>query len=214
MVIIVNYDPWYFISIESGFVKPIVYGCEPTSNGAWCRNGSEITVEMPTKSMGFLIVNEFDGWSLNGESFTSAGAVSMRVDRPLTLTAIWRTNYTGLIVLVASIGSVIFVIGFVNIKGQTLYKRMEGLVFFLIRGRAKIRPIDYITYTVCSNCNSVPPQDFKGDTCPNCNHKIVTKLIPTRCPKCHNELGTIAFPPPLEIRCRECGYIIQINKEH
>jgi hypothetical protein len=132
MVIIVNYDPWYFISLEGGFAKPIVYGCEPTSNGAWCRNGSEITVEMPTKSMGFLIVNEFDGWSLNGESFTSAGAVSMRIDRPLTLTAIWRTNYTGLIVLVASVCSCIFVIGFVNIRGQTVYKR---ILFTLMKKR-------------------------------------------------------------------------------
>jgi|GEM_PF-3925985 len=135
MVIIVKYDPWYFISLEGCFIKPIVYGCESTSNGAWCRNGSEITVEMPTKSIGFLIVNEFDGWSLNGESFTSAGAVSMRVDRPFTLTAIWRTNYTGLIVLVASICSIcscIFVIRFVNIRGQTIYKR---ILFTLIKNR-------------------------------------------------------------------------------
>jgi hypothetical protein len=82
--------------------------------------------------MGFLIVNEFDGWSLNGESFTSAGAVSMRIDRPLILTAIWRTNYTGLIVLVASICSCIFVIRFVNIRGQTVYKR---ILFTLMKDR-------------------------------------------------------------------------------
>jgi hypothetical protein len=122
-VITVNYDPWYFIFIDGGLVKPIVHGCESTSNGAWCRNGSEITIEVP-KSTGFLIVNEFDKWSLNGESFTTMHVIRMRVDRPISLTAIWRTNYTGLIVLVVSVGSFVFAVGFVNIKGQTVYKRI------------------------------------------------------------------------------------------
>jgi len=131
-VIIVNYDPWYFISIDGGLVNPIVHGCEPTSNGAWCRNGSEITVEVPTKSIGFLIVNEFDRWSLDGESFTTADVVSMRVDRPLTLTSIWRTNYTGLIALIVSISSFVSIVGFVNIKGQTVYKR---ILFTLMKDR-------------------------------------------------------------------------------
>jgi len=170
-----------------------------TNGGGWYFEGERVEISGSSKTSQGLIEYVFDGLMVEGEAIVSKNLpYSFIADKPLKLIVLYKPDYTMLILLTSALlGS-----------GSS-----GGLAFFLIGGRAKVRPTDYVTYTVCSNCNSIPPQDFKGDTCPICNHKIVTKLIPTKCPKCHNELGTIALPPPPEIRCKECGYIIPINKE-
>jgi DNA-directed RNA polymerase subunit RPC12/RpoP len=171
-----------------------------TNGGGWYFEGERVEISGSGKTSQGLIDYVFDGLKVEDGAIISKNLpYSFIADKPLKLIVLYRPDYTILILLISAL-----------LGGGS----SGGLALFLIRGRAKIRPIDYVKYRVCSNCNSVPPQDFKGDTCPNCNHKIVTKLIPAKCPKCYNELGTIAFPPPPEIRCRECGYIIPINKEH
>jgi uncharacterized repeat protein (TIGR02543 family) len=194
------YEPWHRILISGGPVSPVISGCMLEGNDAWCKEGSLVTVDLPTTTVGFLVTQEFKGWvieTVSGGSMSEDKGITFHITSPVKLTAMWAYNYTQLIIISVA-----------TLTAPTLYlfSRRKGLGI-------KTRPTDYIKYTVCPNCNSIPPHDLVGDTCPNCNHKIVTKLIPTKCPKCRNELGTIAFPPPPEIRCRECGFLISLNKE-
>jgi hypothetical protein len=43
-----NYEPWYSVTIDGGPVAPPIEGCEPGQEGAWCKEGDTITVNMPT----------------------------------------------------------------------------------------------------------------------------------------------------------------------
>jgi hypothetical protein len=196
------YEPWHRILISGGPASPVISGCTLEGNDAWCREGSLVTIDLPTTTVGFLLTQEFKSWiieTVGGRSMSENKSITFHITSPVKLTAMWAYNYTQLIIIITSVAT---------LTAPTLYlfSRRKGLGM-------KTRPIDYIKYTVCPNCNSIPPYDYEGDTCPNCNHKIVTKLIPTKCPKCGNELGTIAFPPPPEIRCKECGFLISLNKE-
>jgi len=197
------YEPWHRILISGGPASPVISGCTLEGNDAWCREGSLVTIDLPTTTVGFLVTQEFKGWvieTVGGRSMSEDKSVTFHITGPVKLTAMWAYNYTQLIIIIIT--------SVATLTAPTLYlfSRRKGLGM-------KTLPTDYIKYTVCPNCNSIPPHDYEGDTCPNCNHKIMTKLIPTKCPKCGNELGTIAFPPPPKIRCKECGFLISLNKE-
>ncbi|MEM1550304.1 MAG: SHOCT domain-containing protein [Candidatus Bathyarchaeia archaeon] len=122
MRISVEYDPWYYISAISEY--GVVYG------SGWYKAKSQASISIEPQTMGFLITHVFDGWFLNGELISKDAVCKLTVDRPLILTARWRTEYTGLIVLIMAIvlGSVIISTNLIKVGEEPLYRTLYNVI--------------------------------------------------------------------------------------
>jgi uncharacterized repeat protein (TIGR02543 family) len=94
------YEPWHRILISGGPASPVISGCMLEGSDAWCREGSLVTIDLPTTSVGFLITQEFKGWvikTVSGESMSEYKSITFHIVGPVKLTAMWTPNYTQLI---------------------------------------------------------------------------------------------------------------------
>jgi uncharacterized repeat protein (TIGR02543 family) len=98
-----SYEPWHRITIFGGPASPIISGCmwERQSDGAWCKEGSSLAIDLPTTSVGFLVTQEFKGWIVDTLDkkliFSDNKSITLHIRGPVRLTAVWTPNYTQLI---------------------------------------------------------------------------------------------------------------------
>lgn len=199
MLIVANYEPWYYILVKTD------YGA--ASGSGWYKSGSEARISIEPLTVGFLITQVFDGWVINGKLISKEAEYKLMVDGPLIVTAKWRTDYIGLMVLTAILGTTFCIVTFVKIGGVPIYIH----IIRIISGKAGVEQ-DVRRYDACINCGIILPPSLEGNTCPNCGTELVGRIIldiPTACPNCKAEISTIPFGSQLKgIRCSECGYTI------
>lgn len=117
----VEYEPWYYVWITSEYGT--VYG------SGWYRAGSQTEISVEPKTVGFLITHIFDGWYLDGRLISKDAILRLTVNEPLILTAKWKTEYTGLILLAVIVfGSVIVSTSFIKLKGEPLYRTLYRII--------------------------------------------------------------------------------------
>jgi uncharacterized repeat protein (TIGR02543 family) len=101
------YEPWHRILISGGPVSPVISGCMLEGNDTWCREGSLVTIDLPTTSVGFLITQEFKGWVVEviGQDsiFSENKSILLQIIGPTKIATLWALNYTQLIFTLAAI---------------------------------------------------------------------------------------------------------------
>ncbi len=111
ITIVAVYEPWYKVYVSGGPVTPFILSretatCDVNINEAWCREMSELVLELPTTSVGFLVTQEFQRWRIEtseSKEERSNTEIVLSVNSPVKVTAVWAYNYTGLLILIASI---------------------------------------------------------------------------------------------------------------
>jgi hypothetical protein len=125
------YEPWHRILISGGPASPVISGCMLEGSDAWCREGSLVTIDLPTTSVGFLITQEFKGWvikTVSGESMSEYKSITFHIVGPVKLTAMWTPNYTQLIFTSAATLTASTLYLFMNRKW--LVRKIGGRPFF------------------------------------------------------------------------------------
>jgi len=100
----------YYLKVNSNIGDPKGEG--------WYDGDSEATVSV-TSPTGFLIQQFFEGWS--GDSTAKSSLITLRMDSPKTVTALWRTDYTRIYLL----GGGIFTVAIILLV-KRIRSRKEG----------------------------------------------------------------------------------------
>ena len=106
--ITISYEPWYYVLVRSPYGE--------TAGSGWYRSGSEALISIKPTKVGFLIMHVFDGWVLDREFVGRDPTQLVKVDRPIVLTAHWRTDYMQLLILVVILGLIGGSMGFIRVK--------------------------------------------------------------------------------------------------
>ena len=130
----ISYEPWYYVLVRSP------YG-EVTGSG-WYRSGSDALISIKPTKIGFLIMHVFDGWMLDGEFIGQDPAHLIRVNRPVVLTARWRTDYTQLLILAVILGLIGGFMGFIGLKKIPLHRLIH---YRVLKERPKKHEAEEIT---------------------------------------------------------------------
>jgi uncharacterized repeat protein (TIGR02543 family) len=100
------YEPWHRILISGGPASPAISGCILEDSSAWCREGSLVTIDLPTTSVGFLVTQEFKGWvvEVSGQEsiFSENKSIMLQIIGPTKIATRWALNYTQLIFTLAA----------------------------------------------------------------------------------------------------------------
>jgi hypothetical protein len=93
------YDTWYYLKVidENGLAV----------GEGWYPKGGEAEVRVQETSTGFLVKKVFNGWEVDGNIISKDRTLKYVVNQPITLRALWTTDYTELIVMIAVLGSII-----------------------------------------------------------------------------------------------------------
>ena len=87
----------YYVSVTSPYGE--------TLGSGWYKEGSRATVSVQPTAVGFGIKQIFDRWEDEEGNFVSnSPTLTIVVDRPIELRAVWRTDYTELVLLVMIAG--------------------------------------------------------------------------------------------------------------
>ncbi|MEM2905328.1 MAG: hypothetical protein QW057_06565 [Candidatus Bathyarchaeia archaeon] len=95
----------YYLKVESQYGSPQGEG--------WYPAGASATFTV-TSPVGFLVQQVFKGWS--GDSTAASASASLTMDGPKTVTALWGTDYTQLLVLVAVIVLAVVVLALIRVR--------------------------------------------------------------------------------------------------
>lgn len=96
-----QYRMQYFVTVNSDYGNPVGSG--------WHDEGSSVEVSVTTPE-GFGVQKVFDHWE--GDEVSNSPSVSILVDSPKTLVAVWREDYTQIyIALIVVIGIAVLAIG-------------------------------------------------------------------------------------------------------
>jgi hypothetical protein len=90
-----NWKRQYYVTVYSDFSS--------FENGNdWCDEGSYVKLKLKETSLGFLVKKVFDHFEglSSRDRVISNGEVEVFVDSPRTITAVWRTDYTQLLLFV------------------------------------------------------------------------------------------------------------------
>ena len=93
----VMWDEYYFVNVTT----PV----GTAQGGGWYEAGSTAVVSIGQTSAGFLVVDRFKEWVTDdGRTFQSP-TVTLKVDRPMTITAVWEKDYTQSVALAGGLGA-------------------------------------------------------------------------------------------------------------
>ena len=92
--VIAFYEPLYRVEVISGDRKLME---------RWCRAGSEIEVFVAPPTTNLLVRNVFEGWKIGSKIISRDEVYKFTVNGPIRLIAVWSADYSGLIILMASI---------------------------------------------------------------------------------------------------------------
>jgi len=132
--IMISYEPWYYVLVRSPYGE--------VAGSGWYRSGSDALISIKPTKVGFLIMHVFDGWILDGEFVGKDPAYLIKVNRPLVLTAHWRTDYMQLLILVVILGLIGGFIGFIGVKKIPLRRLMH---YRVRKERPEKREVEEIT---------------------------------------------------------------------
>ncbi len=116
----VVWDKYYLVEVYT----PI-----GTASGAgWYLAGSYATVSIDQPVRGFLVLDKFEGWrDQNGNMYRNA-TVTLRVDQPIRLTAVWSKDYTQ-VAAVAAVGGAVGFFGWIKRDAlESMWYRLESTV--------------------------------------------------------------------------------------
>lgn len=107
----------FYLGVQSSYGE--------VTGGGWYNEGSYARVELREVETGFLVRRVFERWEgLRPEDKVLApGTVEVYVDSPRMLTAIWKTDYTQLVVLMVVLGVVLAVVAYCRLAKR----RSEGI---------------------------------------------------------------------------------------
>jgi len=107
-----KYEPWYKIRVDGRYAAPSIVRGECEGGRAfgelWCKGGTELVLHMPITSTGFLVTQEFKGWSVERDGSVSEydnEELTLMVGGPARITAIWTTNYMSLQILILGVAA-------------------------------------------------------------------------------------------------------------
>jgi hypothetical protein len=103
-----NWRSEYLLTINSEYDKP--------TGAGWYNEGDVASVSI-TQDEGFLVHHYFAGWS--GDFTGSESSISVTMDSPKVITALWRTDYTYLYILI----SIVVIVGVVVVTVIVLVRR-------------------------------------------------------------------------------------------
>lgn len=106
----VLWDKYYLVKVET----PV----GSASGGGWYKAGTYATISLNTTTSGFLVYDRFKKWVADdGQEFQSP-SITIRVDRPIVLTAVWEKDYTQAIALAGGAA----VSGLAYTKRETIWR--------------------------------------------------------------------------------------------
>ncbi|MEM4342479.1 MAG: hypothetical protein QXF97_08050 [Candidatus Caldarchaeum sp.] len=88
--------------------------------GGWHETGSDVKISISPTEIGFLVRKVFDHWeNERGLPISSQPVIYIReIDNPVKVTAIWRTDYTQLILLAITVAFIILISLVVNKRSR------------------------------------------------------------------------------------------------
>lgn len=91
------WDKYYLVEV----ITPI----GTAGGGGWYKAGSVATISLSQSASGFLIYDRFMMWVSDDGRVYNQPTITLRVDQPITLTAVWEKDYTQALVLAGGVAT-------------------------------------------------------------------------------------------------------------